>query len=140
MIKDDITETNAMNHHLLSPNKSINRTKRMIVEIIKPKKLNTNKYPAETIEKIISDLRSTLPFSFLSQLSLRPWDTIEKERMRRKKEIIKGNKYGESFHSTLKLLWEIKDITTPKSEIKNKTTPSQNVDENFLFSTINSFP
>ena len=111
----------------------------MIVEIIKPKKLNTNKYPAEIIEKIISDLISTLPFSFFSQLSLRPWDTIEKERMRRKKEIIKGNKYGESFHSTLKSLWETNDITTPNTETRNKITPSQKVDENFLFTTLNSF-
>ena len=45
------------------------------------------------------------------------------ERMRRKNEIIKGNKYGDSFHSTLKSLWEIKDIEMPKTETKNKKQP-----------------
>ena len=64
---------------------------------------------------------------------------MEMERMKRKNEIIKGNKYGDSFHSTLKSLWEIKDIEMPKTETTNKKTPSQIVDENFLFTTLDSF-
>ena len=85
------------------------------------------------------DLVSALPFSFFSSLIFRPSNIIDMERKRRKKDIIKGNKYGESFHSTLKSLWEMRDITTPKTETNNKNTPSQKVEENFLFSTMNSF-
>ena len=48
------------------------------------------------------DLVSALPFSFFSSLFFRPSNIIDMERKRRKKDIIKGNKYGESFHSTLK--------------------------------------
>lgn len=66
------------------------------------------------------DLVSTLPFSFFSSLFFRPSNIIDMERKRRKKDIIKGNKYGESFHSTLKPLWEMRDITTPKTETNNK--------------------
>ena len=85
------------------------------------------------------DLVSALPFSFFSSLFFRPSNIIDMERKRRKKDIIKGNKYGESFHSTLKPLWEMRDITTPKTETNNKNTPSQKVEENFLFSTMYSF-
>ena len=34
---------------------------------------------------------------------------------------------------------EINDITMPKTDTTNKKTPSQKVDENFLFTTLNSF-
>ena len=128
-----------MNHHLLSPRRSIKDTRIKIVERIKPRKLKNKRKQIHMMTKRNRDLVSALPFSFFSSLFFRPSNIIDMERKRRKKDIIKGNKYGESFHSTLKPLWEMRDITTPKTETNSKNTPSQKVEENFLFSTMYSF-